>query len=177
MTAEIEWRFEEGIVALKSVAHTPLVRRLYYVRYARGSLRRLFTVVMAFGLNNTKEDIVNWATGEASVSSFINSHPSFVSSFSRVTSIMDFTIDEADQQPVDMKLLEKEYKTIRDDIEDENDPLSLNYFEKYLPRCNYEKCVCTLTNDEESERRIREIFPEGIPTQSPSGSGQPFPAP
>lgn len=169
--SDLGWKFDEGIMALKSVAHTPLVRRFYYVRYVKGSLRRLFTVVMAFGLNNTREDIMNWAVGSESISSSIDNLPKFVSSFSHVASIMDFNIEETDQHPKDMKLLEKEYKIIRADIEDENDPLSLKYFEKYLPMCNYEKCICTLTNDEESERRIKEIFSQDVlscPEKSPA---------
>jgi hypothetical protein len=172
----MEWKFDEGIVATKSIPHTPLVRRFYYVRYAKGELRRLFNVVMSFGTNQTSEDIVRWVSENNVTPEILDKIPKFVSAFSRVTAIMDFNIKETDQQPKKFEELERDFRFINPENTDENDPISLKYFEKWLPKCSYEKCICTLTNDEESLKRIMEICPEDIPVQNPSGSEQPAPA-
>jgi hypothetical protein len=164
------WKFEEGILTTNSVSHTPVIRRIYYMRYAKGDLRRLFTVTMVYGINNTRDEILDWAVSKVEGSLSLDKFCKFIKSFSRISTIMDFNITETDQQPKPPTEIEKNFQYVTSDIEDENNPLSLKHFEKYLPQCSYEKCVCTLTNDEESLRRISEIYPGGIPEQSPSSS-------
>lgn len=177
MATEDVWKFDQGIVSFKSIPHTPLVKRYYYVRYAKGELRRLFSVIMSFATEGYTEDLLRWASDKSIRPEILAKAPKFLNTFSRVVTIMDFNITEKDQQPKRLEELEKDFRFMRADIDSDEDPISLKYFEKMLPNCSFEKCVCTLTNDEESLKRIREVCPGDIPVQSPSDSASPAPSP
>jgi len=156
------WSFDAGIVATKPISYTQIVRRFYYVRYARGTSRRLYIAVFIYGINDeTKTNkIIDWATDSKAVLPFDPSIlPKSVMSFNRVTSIMDFDINEKDQQPKGFNELESDFEFIRNDLEDDENPISLKHFEKYLATANYEKCICTMTNDEEARKKISEVVP------------------
>ena len=174
------WVFDQGIVSVKPVNYTQLVRRFYYVKYAKGDLRRLIMTIYIYGVDSDEnsKSIIDWATDEK-----IEEKPIFkilpknLISFNKVVSIMDFNIHEKDQHPQSFKELESEFQVLDKDLEDEENPLSLKHFEKYLSTANYEKCICTLTNDEESRKRISDIVPLRIPVQNPLDFEQPPPSP
>lgn len=159
-----EWKFDRGIVASKPISYTQMIRRFYYVRYKREFTRRLFVAVFIYGIDQEKntDNILDWATGKTEGNPALKSLPKNLLTFNRITSIMDFDVREKDQQPKQFTELETDFDEIRDDIEDEENPVSLIHFEKYLGSANYEKCICTLTNDEESMKRIKEIVPLSI---------------
>lgn len=76
---------------------------------------------------------------------------------SKVITIMDFRLSEKNDIPTNVIAKETEYDILDENGTDKENFLHLAHFEYYLPKCGIESCICTLTNDEEATRRIKDI--------------------
>lgn len=163
----MEWKFEEGIVATKTTGS--FTHKVYYVRYKSetSNLRRIVSASFVYSsmeITDRDKFIQSIVTKDERVymESFGKSRK-IVPKMSKVVSIMDFDFSEKDQQPKDIKYIEKSYELLTNTPEDSDENyLSLKYFERNLPICDYRKCVCTLTNDDECKRRIDEVIANSV---------------
>ena len=161
----MEWKFESGIVATRNRSLNTFVQRVYYIRYkSQTNLRRLITASFTYSklqVEDKAKFIESIVTKDKAV--YVDSLAKVgkpIPNMSKVATIMDFDISEKDQQPKDPKQIERDFELVTND-EGENQVdnyLSLKHFEANLRSCGYEKCICTLTNDEECKRRIDEIL-------------------
>jgi len=161
----MEWKFESGIVASRKRVLNSFDQRVYYVRYkTETNLRRLITASFTYSkiqIEDKEKFIESLVTKDKTV--YVDSLAKVgkpIPKMSKVVTIMDFDISEKDQQPKDPKLIEREFELMTNLEEDDqvDNYLSLKHFEANLRSCGYEKCICTLTNDEECKRRIDEIL-------------------
>ena len=160
-----DWKFETGIVATRKRVLNAFDQRVYYIRYKSGTnLRRLITASFTYSklaVEDKEKFIESIITKDKSV--YVDSLIKVgkpIPNMSKVVTIMDFDISEKDQQPKDPKLIERDFELVTNIEGDDqvNNYLSLKHFEANLRSCGYEKCICTLTNDEECKRRIDEIL-------------------
>lgn len=161
----MDWKFESGIVAVRNKPYNTFLQRVYYVRYrSPGNLRRLITTSFTYSKLDSEartKFIESLTSKDKQVFlESLNTTGKIVPSMSKVITIMDFDISEkgADQQPRDPRTIEKSFEIMTNDSQDENNFLTLAHFERNLPSAGIEACICTLTNDEESKRRIDEIL-------------------
>jgi hypothetical protein len=157
------WKFESGIV---TTTHTPInsfVRRIYYATYEKGYIRR---TIMASFVYTKIETLDKDQFIETLIEDPANLHLEhmdenlkIVEHSCSVGSITEFDTKELSQLPQDPREIEDIYETMTDDSDDnENQYWTRKHFEKYLGICDVSECVCTITEDEESKRRIREII-------------------
>jgi hypothetical protein len=158
-----KWEFDSGIVATRHKTFNIVFQRVYYVKYKLGDKRRLITAGFVYS-KLKDEDKKKFITSllddkkEGSVDN-VSSLGKFVGSLSKVASIMDFDVRESgDQKPKDPTSIEHVFEPITNDIHDPENYLTLSHFETHLNECDVTKCVCTLTNDEESAKRISEVL-------------------
>jgi hypothetical protein len=171
----MEWKFESGIVGVRANLYGAVVQRVYFVRYSSNSnVRRIITAAFYYSkMSSTDKDKLIFAMTQDndqtkdSLSSFAGV---FIPSMSNVVGIMDFDIMEKNQQPNPHPNFEGTFHDVTNYSQDENDFLTLRHFETNLVKCKYDKCVCTLTNDEEAERRIKEIT--GCPLKQTTATQQ-----
>jgi hypothetical protein len=156
------WEFDSGIVATRNKSFNVVFQRIFYVKYRSGNTRRLITAAFVYSKmkDEDKKKFINSLLdeGEELKPQDVSKMGRFVKSMSKVASIMDFDIREKDQSPEDPKSIEHVFEHMSTDIQDSENHLSILHFEKYLPECDVSKCVCTLTNDEESTRRITDVL-------------------
>jgi hypothetical protein len=157
------WKFESGIV---TTTHTPIntfVRRIYYATYERGHVRR---TIMASYVYTKVESLNKEEFIETLMEDPANLHLEhmdeklkIVKQSCSVGSITDFDVNELSQMPQNPKEIEDIYEIMTDDSTDtEEQYWTRKHFEKYLGICDVSECVCTITEDEESKKRIREII-------------------
>lgn len=154
------WKFEEGIVSNQLNTYTNLKQRIYHVRYLNGDgdLRRVISASLVFVQNGSnKTDLKEWA--EAPDDAPYASNLSFVSTLSKVASIMDFRASEDGEEydpASNMKMNETQMEEMVDG-EDEDNYLHRGYFEKYIKEAGIDVCLCSSRNDEEATKRLAEM--------------------
>jgi hypothetical protein len=159
----MEWKFESGIVGVKSNVFGAFSQRVYHVRYSSNThLRRIITASFTYTkfVAEQKDNLIaSLITGDVqSYTSSVDNTGALIPAMSNVVAIMDFDINETDQQPPKKAEVEGTFHLIHNDHQDTNDFTSLTHFETNLSKARFEKCVCTLTNDEEAKKRIDEIL-------------------
>jgi hypothetical protein len=157
------WKFESGIV---TTTHTPIssfVRRVYYVTYERGNTRRtimasyLYTKIESLNKEEFIDTLIQ--DPEKLQLEHMDENLKVVEQSCSVGTITDFNVQELSQLPQNPKDIEDLYETMTDEPTDnENQYWTRKHFEKYLGICDVSECVCTITEDEESKRRIRDII-------------------
>jgi hypothetical protein len=157
------WKFESGIV---TTTHTPIssfVRRVYYVTYERGHVRR--TIMASYVYTkieslNKEEFIETLMDDPANLHlEHMDEKLKIVEQSCSVGTITDFDVNELSQLPQDPKEIEDIYEIMTDEPTDtEEQYWTRKHFEKYLGICDVSECVCTITEDEESKKRIRDII-------------------
>jgi hypothetical protein len=156
------WEFESGIVATRNKTFNVVFQRIYYVKYRLGDRRRLITAAFVYSKlkEEDKKKFITSILDESRDGTVqdVSSLGKFVKTMSKVASIMDFDVKEKDQQPSDPKSIEHVFEHMTKDIQDPENYLTLSHFEAHLNECDVSKCVCTLTNDEESTKRISEVL-------------------
>lgn len=156
------WEFESGIVATRNKSFNVIFQRIFYVKYRSGNTRRLITAAFVYSKmkEEDKKKFINslLEEGDSTKPQDVSKLGKFVKTMSKVASIMDFDVREKDQSPKDPASIEHVFEHVTADIQDPENHLSILHFEKYLPECDVSKCVCTLTNDEESTKRIIEVL-------------------
>ena len=89
----------------------------------------------------------------------MNSNLKVVEKGCTLGSITDYNVLEESQLPDDPTSIEQLYEILTNDPSDsEENYKTMKHFEKYLKFCDVSECVCTLTNDEESTKRVNEIL-------------------
>lgn len=158
----MNWEFVSGIVSTEVSPVDSFVRRIYYATYKRGELRRMLVASFVYTKieNFDKESFVNaLLAGQSPNIESINSNLKVIEKGCTLGSITDYNILEESQLPEDPKSIEQLYEVLTNNPSDsEEDYKTLKHFEKYLKMCDVSECVCTLTNDEESTKRVNEIL-------------------
>lgn len=159
----MEWKFESGLVGVRTNPYGPLFQRIYHVRYSSNThLRRVISIACTYSKLTPGDNIglINalLESKEEDCRNKLGISGKIVAPLSNVVSIMDFDINEKDQQPKSPSDFDGVFHNLKNDNQDVEDFCTLARFEKDLARCRYEKCVCTLTSDEEAKRRIKEII-------------------
>jgi hypothetical protein len=176
----MEWKFESGIVGVRTNVYGSLAQRVYHVRYSSNThLRRLITASFTYtkmsAENREKFIETLLASDSEEFKRVTETTGTLIPSMSNVIAIMDFDITEKDQQPPQPNGFEGSFHTMVNDSQDENDFLTLRHFELNLVKCKYDKCVCTLTNDEEASKRIEEVTTAPVKSSvTVSQAAQPF---
>jgi hypothetical protein len=159
----MSWNFVTGIVATANTQLNSFVRRVYYITYAKDDLRRMFMASFVY----TKLSDMDKGAFIASMMSddrdipieSMNENLKIIDKGCAVNSIIDYDIHEESQLPRDPREIEDLYEIVTNEITDnEEDYRTLKHFEKYILICDVSDCICTLTNDEESHRRINDIL-------------------
>jgi hypothetical protein len=159
----MEWKFESGIVGVRSNVFGTFCQRVYHVRYSSDThLRRLITASFTYTklVSSEKEKILtSLVTGDMQeFNKAVGTTGVIIPDMSEVVAIMDFDIHERDQHPPNSGEVRGSFHEMHNHTQDINDFTSLAHFEINLSQARYRKCVCTLTNDEESKKRIDEIL-------------------
>jgi hypothetical protein len=180
----VNWKYDQGIVSTKNHPFTSFKQRLYHVRYRNqdNDLCRLISASFVYGIpkqtseetevteddkqkdekfllwlkqNNEEEDSDEDDT--ETINNITNVFSTAILTMSKVITIMDFRLSEKNDIPTNVITKETDYELLIPDGTDKENFLHLAHFEHYLPKCGVESCICTLTNDEEAARRIKEI--------------------
>ena len=186
------WKYDQGIVSTKNHPFTTFKQRLYHVRYRNqdNDLCRLISASFVYGIpkqqseeaateddkqkdekfllwlkQNNEEDESDEEDNTETMKNISNVFSAAILTMSKVITIMDFRLSEKNDIPTNVIMKETDYELLIPDGTDKENFLHLAHFEHYLPKCGVESCICTLTNDEEAARRIKEITcVQNIPT-------------
>jgi hypothetical protein len=157
------WKFHSGIVTTTHAPISTFVRRIFYVTYERGHIHR--TILASFVYTkiekvDTEEFITTLMEDPQNLKlENLNANLKVVEQSCSVGSITDFDIHEISQLPQDPREIEDIYEVMTNNPDDqENQYWTRKHFETYLGICDVSECVCTLTEDEESKKRIGEIL-------------------
>lgn len=153
------WTFEEGVVSNQANAYSNIKQRIYHVRYINkdGDHRRVVSASLVFMNEGGEEDnIKKWAEEGDDVP--YPSNLTFISTMSKVVSIMDFRASEDDDYDpaADIKQLENEIELMSNGT-DVNNYLHLACFEKYVKEAGVDVCLCSSRNDDEAVKRLMEM--------------------
>ena len=157
------WKFHSGIVTTTHAPISSFIRRIFYVTYERAHVHR--TILASFVYTKIEK-----ADPDAFITTLMedpenlklehmNANLKVVEQSCSIGSITDFDIHEISQLPQDPREIEDIYEIMTDAPEDTDTQYwTRKHFEKYVGICDVSECVCTLTEDEESRKRIREIL-------------------
>ena len=164
------WKFEEGVVSNQANTYSNLKQRIYHLRYINkdGDLRRVVSASLVFIDEGGEEDALKkWA--ETPDDTPYVKKLSFVSTLSKVVSIMDFRASEdGEYDPAeDIKLHENEIEKMTDGDDEEN-YLHRACFEKYVRDAGVDVCLCSSRNDDEAVKRLTEM--DLVPKKNPEES-------
>jgi len=159
------WKYHSGIVTTSHAPVSTFLRRIFYVTYERGHVHRTIMASFVYTKIETfdKEKFVECLMEEPENLNLesMDVNLKVVKQSCSVGSITDFDIYELSQLPQDPKDIEDIYEVMTDEPEDSEDQYwTRKHFEKYIVICDVSECVCTLTEDEESRKRINEILGE-----------------
>lgn len=168
------WVFERGGVVTTNVPYSSMTRRTFVVQYAKdgGSWKRVITAVFVYGVdeNSEKERVLSWLRSDAEIESAVEKSSvkippkvlkALIRGMSKVVTISDYDAAEKDQQSKDYEKTVSSgvFQALDPDLDDEENPLSLSHFRKYVHQCDVSKCVITITNDSEAYGKVAEVFP------------------
>jgi hypothetical protein len=170
VTERMVWKFESGIVGIRTNVFGAFCQRVYHVRYTSDThLRRIITASFTYSkiVAEKKEEIIE-SLVNGDIQEFnkaVENTGTLVPSMSNIVAIMDFDINEEDRQPSGVGEIDGTFHKMHNSPQQSQDDFtSLVHFEANLGKAKYNKCVCTLTNDEESKRRIDEILTPDVKT-------------
>jgi hypothetical protein len=157
------WKFYSGIVTTTHAPISSFIRRIFYVTYERAHVHR--TILASFVYTKIEkadpEEFITTLMEDPQNLKLenMNANLKVVEQSCSIGSITDFDIHEISQLPQDPKEIEDIYEIMTDAPEDTDTQYwTRKHFEKYVGICDVSECVCTLTEDEESRKRIREIL-------------------
>ena len=158
----MSWEFVSGIVSTESSPINTFVRRIYYAIYKQGDIRRMFVASFVYTKVETfdKEAFVEaLMAGREPAIEPLNSNLKIVDRGCTLGSITEYNVLEESQLPQDPTTIEHLYEQLTNNENDSDEAYTtLKHFEKYLKVCDVTECVCTLTDDRESTRRVNEIL-------------------